>query len=175
MSRRWGEISPCQTKEGEENEVTSMFNLPRLAAIAAVATLGCLPEIEDPTVVDQGDNPDTVAVTYKTAVQPIFKAKCAPCHDASSELGGQGGHNIASNYADVHHKAASFDAMGCFTGDLDNPVFVTLGECALISAKRGWMPLAKACDMPTPPNPSVCVSASELAVLEKWVSMGMPE
>jgi hypothetical protein len=152
-----------------------MFSVYRFVAILAVASLGCLPEIEDPTVVDEGENSDTAAVTYKKDVQPIFKAKCTPCHDSGSELGGQGGHDIASDYADVHHKAMSFDAMGCFSGDLDNPVFVTLGECAVISARRGWMPQAKACDMPTPPNPSVCVSASELAVLEKWVSLGMPE
>lgn len=152
--------------------MTSSFGVRVITLSVAATLLGCLPSQED----DGEPNNDAGSqVTYKKDVQPIFKQKCTPCHDAASPMGMQGGHNIASNYEDVHHKAESFDAQGCYSFDSDPPEFVTIGECSVISARRGWMPFQKACDMPTPPNPSVCVSSDELAVLEKWVAAGMPE
>ena len=150
----------------------ALLRLLAPSVMAIVMLSACAPADEEPTKPDGGgsDVPIAGPPTYKKDVQPILKRKCAPCHDG----GDAGNHNLASNYADAMKPVETFDAMGCWKDD-EMTMPKAVGECALISAKRGWMPYQMGCDMATPPNPDVCVSAAEIAILEKWVKAGMPE
>ena len=107
--------------------------------------------------------------TYTLDVQPILQAKCTPCHSTER----MGMHNIASDYADVMKPVQSLDAQGCFY-DVDQTMPKTVGECALISIMRGWMPFGSGCGAPVPPVPLLCVSDAEEAVIAAWVAAGMP-
>jgi len=137
---------------------------------AATAPLGCLPASTSP--MDAGMDGGGL-VTYTHDVQPIFQARCSPCHAGE----GLGGHNIAINYADAKMPVQSFDAMGCWgamdpnTGELSMPK--TVGECALISIMRGWMPMGMQCF--NDPRPATCVQLDEQDVIAAWVAMGMPQ
>jgi len=121
---------------------------------------------------DAGDGSSS-APTYTKDAQPIFKAKCGSCHGGQ----GLGNHNIATDYADVKKLMpdTAFDApMECWK-DVDRMMPKTIGECAVIAAKLGWMPYQAGCGGATPADPSKCVSPSEITLLEKWVAGGMPE
>ena len=83
-------------------------------------------------------------------------------------------HNIASDYADVMKPVQSLDAQGCFN-DVDQTMPKTVGECALISIMRGWMPFASGCGAAVPPAPLLCVTDAEEAVIAAWVAAGMPK
>ena len=138
------------------NSIRSFFVIT-----AAGALMGCAPETTTPM-----DGPPT----YTLDVQPILQAKCTPCHSTE----GMGMHNIASNYADVMKPVQSLDAQGCFY-DVDQTMPKTVGECALISTMRGWMPFGSGCGAPVPPVPLLCVSDAEEAVIAAWVAAGMPQ
>jgi hypothetical protein len=145
----------------------------RLSLIAAAAALtGCAPAATSPM---DGGGDMTVAVTYTHDAQPIFMAKCSPCH-AGQTLGM---HNIATTYSDALIDVTSVDAQGCWggmdpaTGDLTMPKKV--GECALISINNGWMPYGAACSNSTPLDPAACLSADQKAVITAWVAAGMPQ
>lgn len=142
--------------------------------VAAALLAACAPADDQPASKDGGaETPGGGAPTYSKDVQPIFKAKCGPCHDGQ----GLGGHDIAAGYDDVQKPMpdTAFDApMECWK-DTERMMPKTIGECAVIAAKLGWMPYQKGCDRATPDDPSVCVSSSELATLEKWVMAGMPQ
>ena len=142
------------------------------AVIAAAFVVACTPADDHPAPKDAGGDTAS-APTYTKDVQPIFKAKCVPCHDGN----GLGGHDIAKTYDDVKKlmPETAFDApMECWK-DVDRTMPKTIGECALIAVKLGRMPYQKGCDRPMPDDPSACVSTSEIAILEKWVAAGMPE
>jgi len=113
------------------------------------------------------------AVSYAKDVQPILMAKCGPCHSVM----GQGGHNLATTYADAKKPAESRQFDECWagrdpmTGELTGPK--TMGECASLLAAAGRMPASIGCDAPTPPDPSKCLTAAEKATLAAWVAGGL--
>ena len=155
-----------------------------IVIMATAPQVACAPSDDRPAPQDSGDGGADVssdasdasgnsAPTYAKNVQPIFKAKCAPCHDGQ----GLGNHNIAATYDDVQKLMpdTAFDApMECWK-DTDRMMPRTIGECAVIAAKLGWMPYQAGCGGATPENPSACVTASELEILDKWVAAGMPK
>ncbi len=133
-----------------------------VVALAATAALGCAPEATMPS--DAG-----ATVTYTKDVQPIFLAKCADCHTTM----GQGGHNIATTYADAMKPVQSLDApAGCFK-DAAKTMPKTMGECALAAIMEGWMPMAMGCF--NTPRPTPCVTLAEQDVIAAWVAAGMPQ
>jgi hypothetical protein len=139
--------------------------------LAAALALGCAPDPISPTdggpqSGDAGDGGGGT-VTYTKDVQPIFMAKCGPCHTGQ----GLGGHNIGTTYADALKPVMSLDAMGCWNADLTVPK--KKGECALISIMNGWMPMSKQCFIT--PRPAECVSLTEQDVVAAWVAAGMPQ
>ncbi len=85
-------------------------------------------------------------VTYTADVQPIFAAKCGPCHTGS----GSGSHNIGTSYADT--QLASYYCLG-----------QTKGECALVRIQNGSMPGSPA------------VTPAEQAIIQVWINQGMPQ
>jgi hypothetical protein len=141
-----------------------------LAWIAA----GCQPASD--TLKDAGgaDHVDAAAsVTYTKDVQPIFRAKCSPCH-ADQELGH---HNLATHYADALEPIESFDSYGCWN-DTDPSMFTMpkkVGECALVLIMNGRMPSGAGCGGAMPEDPSKCLSAEQKALVAAWVAAGMPE
>jgi len=139
--------------------------------MATTLHVACAPA-DDHSAPKDASGDDAGGPTYTKDAQPIFKAKCAPCHDGQ----GLGDHNIAATYDDVKKLMpdSAFDApMECWK-DTERTMPKTIGECAVIAAKLGWMPYQKGCSGATPDDPSACVSPSEIAILEKWVAAGMP-
>jgi hypothetical protein len=142
-----------------------------LSGVVASLALGCLPASN--TVMD-ASAPDRVeaapAVTYAKDVQPIFKAKCSPCH-ADQDLGH---HNIATSYRDAFNPIESFDSYGCWN-DSEQTMPKKVGECALILIMNGRMPSGAGCGGTMPEDPSKCLSADQKALIATWVAAGMPE
>jgi len=136
------------------------------------SSLGCLPASTSPM---DGGGDTSALVTYTHDAQPIFMAKCSPCH---SELG-LGNHNIATTYTDALKPVDSPDAMGCWgamdptTGELSMPKKV--GECALISINNGWMPMSAGCSANPPLDPNACLTMDQKSVIAAWVAAGMPQ
>jgi hypothetical protein len=145
------------------------------AALAAVAVSGCLPastsEGDASTSNDTSMTSDAAsAVTYTKDVQPIFMAKCAPCHTTD----GQGGHNIATTYADALKLVNTTDApSGCFKDGDAKTMPKTIGECTLPAIMEGWMPMAMGCF--NTPRPDTCVTTAQQDVVAAWVAAGMPQ
>ena len=145
-----------------------------LSVVVASLAVGCLPASN--TVMD-ASAPDRVeaapAVTYTKDVQPIFKAKCSPCH-ADQDLGR---HNLATSYDDALDSIESFDSYGCWN-DADPTMFTMpkkVGECALVLIMNGRMPSGAGCGNPTPEDPTKCLSVDQKALVAAWVAAGMPE
>jgi hypothetical protein len=132
--------------------------------ISVVALLGCT----ESEPIAHGDGGTQGAVTYTKDVQPILLARCSPCHAGQS----QGFHDLATTYADASKPVQSLDAMGCWN-DAAMTMPKTVGECALISIMRGWMPMGLSCF--NTPRPDGCVTLAEQAVIASWVAAGMPE
>jgi len=112
-------------------------------------------------------------VTYTKDVQPIFVAKCSPCHADQD----QGEHNIATHYEDASKPVQSFDSFGCWN-DSDPSMFTMpkkVGECALILIMNGRMPQGAGCFNAMPEDPSKCLSSDQKATIAAWVAAGMPE
>ena len=108
------------------------------------------------------------AIGYAKDVQPIFMAKCGECH------GGQHVHNnIAVNYADAKKPVESLQFDECWSDVSTATGPKTIGECSLLLGRAGKMPAFLACDAPTPPNPSACLTAAEKDTLAAWVAAGM--
>ncbi|HEY8923344.1 MAG TPA: hypothetical protein VIU64_03125 [Polyangia bacterium] len=167
-----------------------VVSLP-IAIIAATLQVACAPADDRPAPKDAGGDADggtgdsgpdassdagdgaSGAPTYTKDVQPILKSKCGSCHGGQ----GLGNHNIATDYADVKKLMPdmAFDAPDDCWKDVDRMMPKTIGECAIVAIKLGWMPYQAMCSSAMPEDPSKCVSPNELAVLEKWVTAGMPE
>jgi hypothetical protein len=136
--------------------------------------MGCVPAsnaVMDAGGSDRVDAPATV--TYTKDVQPIFKAKCSPCH-ADQELGH---HNLATRYADAFESIESLDSYGCWN-DSDSTMFTMpkkVGECALVLIMNGRMPSGAGCGGTMPEDPSKCLSADQKAAIAAWVAAGMPQ
>ena len=132
-----------------------------VAATLAIAAGGC----SDP----ESNPPGSSSVGYAKDVQPILKAKCANCHGGT----GQGGHNIATNYADAKLPVTSRQFEDCWTDGAAMTMPKTIGECTLLLTKAGKMPAFEACDSPTPPDPTKCLTTAEKDTLAAWVAGGM--
>lgn len=98
--------------------------------------------------------------SYSADVQPVFQAKCAPCHTQF----GSGGANLASSYAST--QLSSYSCSG-----------KTKGACAIVRIQNGSMPPGAGCTG----NPALdatnphCVTASEQAIIQAWIDGGQPE
>lgn len=139
---------------------------------AVVFSVGCAPAATEPAdgggMGGAGGGAGTV--TYTKDVQPILRAKCAPCHTDN----GTAGHNVANSYADVKKPNESHDFDICWK-DTEQTMPKTVGECSLLLIQNGRMPLEAGCGSPTPLNPAACLSDAQKAVIAAWVAAGMPE
>lgn len=104
---------------------------------------------------------DPPLVTYRD-VQPIFLAKCSPCHDRTSFCSGDT--CFARVYADTRKDAALCP---------DRLIY----ECILIRILDGSMPQAGNCsgDPEEDEGNAACLDAAELEAVELWVAAGGPE
>lgn len=142
-----------------------------ILAAMVVFAVGCAPAANEP--VDGGGGGGAGGggpVTYTKDVQPILKAKCAPCH---TELA-TAGHNVASTYADAKKPNESHDFDVCWK-DTEQMMPKTVGECALLLIQSGRMPPESGCGSPMPLNPAACLSDAQKATIAAWVAAGMPE
>jgi hypothetical protein len=100
-------------------------------------------------------------VTY-AQVQPIFMAKCTPCHSAGGI--GATAHTLADSNADAKVTAADAVCMG-----------TTKGACSLIRVKDGSMPLAKGCSGNPAQDASnaACLTQQEQDLLAAWINGGL--
>jgi hypothetical protein len=113
---------------------------------------------------DAGDDagPDASSpVTYALNAQPIFQAKCAPCHTTL----GSGGVNFASVYADTQ-KAVNSSVTAC-TG-------LNVGACTIIRIKNGQMPRGAGCtgNPTTDQGNAKCLTQAQEDVIQAWVDDG---
>lgn len=108
--------------------------------------------------------------TYTKDVQPIFKAKCSPCH-AGETVAHQ---DIATKYADVNKDVESFDFDVCWK-DTEQTMPKKVGECALLLIQSGRMPIESGCGSPMPLKPDACLSDAQKATVAAWVAAGMPQ
>jgi hypothetical protein len=137
----------------------------RLGCFTLLAALGCLPE--GTTIPDAGAG----APTYTKDVQPIFAAKCSPCHAGQR----QGFHDIATMYADAKKPVESLDSEHCWN-DQGAPVMTmpkTVGECSLLLIESGRMPYLLQCAQF--PLLDGCVKPAEHDLIARWVAAGMPQ
>jgi hypothetical protein len=90
-------------------------------------------------------------------VQPIFQAKCAPCHTTL----GRGGTNFATSYA--QSQLPSYSCTGS-----------TKGACTIVRIHNGTMPPGGACTgNPTiDSSRSACLNAVQQQVLADWITGG---
>jgi hypothetical protein len=100
-------------------------------------------------------------VTY-AQVQPLFMAKCTPCHSAGGL--GAGAHTLADSNADAPKPGAHPACMG-----------TTKGECSLIRVKDGSMPLGKGCtgDPARDAANPACLTQQEQDLLAAWIDGGL--
>ena len=116
-----------------------------------------------------GGTSGTAAISYAKDVQPILMAKCGECHAGQS----MGHHNIASTYADAKRPVESLQFDECWSDFATATGPKTIGECSMLLARAGKMPISVGCDRPTPPNPAVCATPAENDILAAWVATGM--
>jgi hypothetical protein len=95
--------------------------------------------------------------TYTKDVQPIFAAKCSPCHT----VGGSGGANFAISYADT--QLPSYYCVG-----------ETKGACTLVRILDGSMPPRRGCtgNAALDVGNTACMTAAEQATIKKWILDG---
>lgn len=105
----------------------------------------------------------SAAVTYAT-VQPIYAAKCTPCHTG----GTSGGHNIGSDFASADKPADLFPKQ-CPDR--------TKAACSIVLIKAGIMPFGAKCTgdpAKDTANPA-CLTQAEQDLIQSWVDAGTPE
>lgn len=102
----------------------------------------------------QTDEP-ACSITYAN-VQPIYAAKCTPCHTGF----GSGGHNIGTTYADS--QLSSYYCPG-----------FTKGACTIVRIHDGTMPAGAGCG--TTPNAPACVTPMQQTMIEAWIDGGQLE
>ena len=97
-------------------------------------------------------------VTYAADVQPIYQAKCAPCHTQFAS----GGVNFATSYADSQKPS------NVCAGK-------KVGECTILRIQSGAMPQGAGCTG----NPTLdagkpeCTTAAQQATIQAWIAGGM--
>jgi hypothetical protein len=100
-------------------------------------------------------------VTY-AQVQPIFVAKCTPCHSAGGI--GASHHTLSDSNADARKAAEEAICAGKM-----------IGECSLIMVQSGEMPLGKGCTgnpAQDASNPA-CLTQAEQDLLAAWIAGGL--
>jgi hypothetical protein len=99
-------------------------------------------------------------VTYAADAQPIFEAKCSPCHTVDDAAGV----DFASSYADTQ---VAGNPAYCPSG-------VTVGACTLVRIQNGSMPFGAGCtgDPAKDAGKDACLTAAEQATLASWISDG---
>jgi len=144
----------------------------RTSFLAAVVgfSMGCAPAANEPGDGGADGGGGAGAVTYTKDVQPILKAKCAPCHTDSAASN----HNVATNYADVNKPVEAFDFGVCWK-DTEMTMPKKVGECALLLINSGQMPLGAGCGGAMPLQPDACLTAAQKGVISAWVAAGMPQ
>ncbi len=102
------------------------------------------------------------SVNYTDDAQPIFAAKCLPCHTTL----GLGGHNIATNYNDAFQAADNSDCDG-----------LTIGECTIVRILSGEMPQGADCsgDPSVDAGNAACLTQLEQDTIQAWIDRGLPE
>jgi hypothetical protein len=102
-------------------------------------------------------------VTYTADAQPIYAAKCAPCHTTFDD----GGSDFAKVYADTQKLVETSQAPDCTASD-------TVGTCTLIRIKDGSMPQGAGCtgNPTTDAGNSACLTAAQQATLQAWITGG---
>lgn len=102
-------------------------------------------------------NEGCAPVSYAASVQPIYQAKCSPCHAGN----GSGGRNFAISYADT--QLMSIVCPG-----------LTTGACTLVRIQNGSMPLGAGCTG----NPTLdagnaaCLTAAQQSTIQSWIAGG---
>ena len=104
--------------------------------------------------------PGATGASYAANVQPVFIAKCAPCHTGL----GLGGHNIAINYGDSFNAAAHFTCPG-----------LNVGQCALVRVRAGQMPPGAGCtgNPITDAGNVSCLNYNEQTLVFSWINGGL--
>jgi hypothetical protein len=99
-------------------------------------------------------------VTY-AQVQPIFMAKCTPCHSAGGI--GASNHTLADSNADAT-KPGTGECAG-----------MTMGACTLDRVMDGEMPLGKGCTGNPAQDASnaACLTQQEQDLLAAWINGGL--
>ena len=100
-------------------------------------------------------------VTY-AQVQPIFMAKCTPCHSAGGI--GAASHTLADSIADAKQPGVGLECMG-----------KTKGACTLDRVMDGDMPLGKGCTGNPAQDASnaACLTQQEQDLLAAWINGGL--
>lgn len=103
------------------------------------------------------------APKYVTDVQPIFEAKCTPCHTTF----GSGDHNIGSNYDDAFIPA----------DDYDECAGLNIGQCTIVLIQIGEMPLGSGCtgDPLQDAGNAGCLTQAEQDAVQGWIAAGLPQ
>ena len=167
--------APIRASNGSREGRRLFARLDLLAFVVGsmVMLAACAPPDDVLVSPDGGrDAPAGAAPTYIKDVQPIFAAKCSPCH-AGQQLGG---HDVATTYADALKPIASFDSEGCWN-DADSSTFTMpkkVGECALVLITSGRMPQGAGCANEMPLMPASCLSSDQKAIIAAWVAAGLP-
>ena len=101
-------------------------------------------------------------VTYTEDTQPIYFAKCDPCHTGL----GFGGHNIGVDYEDALQPANNRNCTG-----------LTVGECTIVRIQRGEMPQGAGCtgDPEQDADNADCTTQLEQDLIQAWIDGGLPE
>ena len=103
------------------------------------------------------------APKYSSDVQPVFEAKCTPCHTVI----GSGDHNIASNYNDAFIPADDFDECAG----------LNIGQCTIVLIQLGEMPRGFGCsgDPVQDAGNAGCLTQAEQDIVQGWIDAGLPE
>ncbi len=106
--------------------------------------------------------PGAVAPTYTGDVQPIFAAKCAPCHTGL----GLGDHDIGTTYGDAFLPADDSDCDG-----------LNKGQCTIVRIRSGEMPSGAGCtgDPAQDAGNAACLTQAEQDTVQAWIDAGLPE
>ena len=107
---------------------------------------------------------DQCSATH-AGVQPIFVAKCGPCHEGDTPTGCAGGTCLASFY-----EATQLTLVG---GACDGQ---TAFDCILQTIADGSMPRGVTCTGDTALDAETpgCIQVAERAAIEQWVGAGAP-
>ena len=106
--------------------------------------------------------PPPTLTTFIDDVQPIFVAKCAPCHTGTTPSP----FNFAGDYGS-----------NLLTAEIGQCIGLTVGECALVRIQNGEMPFGQGCsgDPVLDEGIAACLTAAEQATIQAWIDDGLPE